>query len=172
MGWHAAPVPRLHLPALGRPPAPCGAARCPRRHGSRWWHRAVLQGAGAGSAFCEPQLVSQRQGTSICSQIPLCIFVVAKSRKLLARWLLMGTWQVSCEPLPGGLQASWGFLCSSCWERCWLHMAGSGGLEHTGLHQGEGGGNKRDEEGALNSIDLQKEAAVRKREPGAWGERC
>lgn len=30
-----------------------------------------------------------------------------------------------------------------------------------GLHQGEGGGNKRDEEGALNSIDLQK-AAVRR----------
>ena len=53
-------------------------------------------------------------------------------------------------------------MCSSCWERCWLRTAGSGGLEHTGLHQREGGGNKRDEEGALKSIELQKEAAVRR----------
>lgn len=31
-----------------------------------------------------------------------------------------------------------------------------------GLHQGKGGGNKRDEERALNSIELQKEAAARR----------
>ena len=103
MAWDSAPAPRLRLPALGRLPVPCGAAGCPERDCSRRWHRAVLQGAAAGSAFCEPQLVSQRQGTSVCSQIPPRIFVAAKSRKLLARWLPMGAWQAPREPVPGRL---------------------------------------------------------------------
>lgn len=103
MGWDSAPVPRLCLPAQGQLPRPCGAAGSPCRDCSSQWHRAVLQGAGAGSAFCEPQLVLQHQGTSVCSQIPPCIFVAAKSQKLLACWLPMGGWQAVPEPLPGQL---------------------------------------------------------------------
>lgn len=60
------------------------------------------------------------------------------------------------------LRARRGVLCSCCWEQRWLRAAGSGGRGQAGLHQGQGGGNKRDEEGALNSIVLRKETAVRR----------
>lgn len=162
MGWDSAPVPRLRLLAQGQLPGPCGAAGCPRRNCSSRWHRAVLQGAGAGSAFCEPQLVLQPQGTSVCSPIPPCIFVAAKSQKLLARWLPMGgvgrlspsLCQASCEPgrafcaPPAGKGAG----CILQGQEVWS----------TGAAQGKGGGHKRGEEGALNSINLQKEAAAKR----------
>lgn len=62
-------------------------------------------------------------------------------------------WHASQELLPGGA------FCASA--------AGKGaGWKQQGQEVwstwGKGGGNKRQEEGALNSINLQKEAAVRR----------
>lgn len=97
---------------------------------------------------------------SVCSQVP-SVYLQLQNPGKPWRWLpteLGGAAGTCCQ----WLRARRGLLCSCCWEQRWLRAAGSGGRGQAGLHQGQGGGNKRDEEGALNSVVLWKETAVRR----------